>query len=166
LLQQLDALPAQMATRLQDRLDAILQPLALPPLLQQSRDAAAGLLQRLDRIEAALLELADTRIKAAIGLDYERLATGAALLDVDLDLRSPEFSGRHADLLALRLDRVLVDSTRDGAGVALRLFLHQQRLRRRFSLGLALGSELVDMARSGNEWVLVDRRALDEDGQQ
>src|SRR5690606_31030159 len=40
------------------------------------------------------------------------------------------------------------------------------RLRRRFSLGLALGSELVDMARSGNEWVLVDRRALDEEGQQ
>ena len=157
LLQQLERLPQELAARLGDRIDALLEPLRSPPLLARPADAAARLLQRLAEIEAAIVAVAETRIVAALELEYERLATGQALLDVELDPRAAEFAGRHADLLALRLDRLLLDSAREGSGVVLRLFLHQRSLRRRFSLGLEIGDTLRDVLRSGRDWALVER---------
>lgn len=161
-LDALDRLAADLAQRLGARIDALLEPLRLPPLLEAPREAAAGLLARLDRIEAALLEVAGKRIEAALTLDYQRLDADALVFDADLDPDSNAFAGRHADLLALRLDRLLVDAGRDDGAVSLRLFLHEQKLRRRFSLGLALGSGLRDVARSGHEWTFVERRVRDE----
>lgn len=160
-LEALDRLPAELAQRLGTRIDTLLEPLQLPPLLEAPREAAAGLLARLDRIEAALLDVARKRIEAAITLDYQRLDADALVFDADLDPEDPAFAGRHADLLALRLDRLLVDAARDDGAVSLRLFLHERRLRRRFSLGLAFGSTLRDVARSGHEWSFVERRVRD-----
>ena len=157
LLQRLDALPRELADRLGDRIDALLAPLHSPPLLEKPRVAAARLLERLDQIEAAILGIASTRIAAALELEYERLASDQTLLDVELDPRAMEFAGRHADLLALRLDRLLVDTERVGSGVRLRLFLHQQRIRRSFSLGLSIGDVLRDVASRGREWIVAER---------
>lgn len=164
LLAELDAWPATLAQRAGDRVAQWLAPLDPEPILQRPREAAQALLARLEAIESTLVELAHARLSLAMSAEYERIDEDKTVLDVLLDTAHAEYGGRHADLLALRFDRVLVDALRQGAGVALRLFLHEHRLRRSFTLGLSLGDTLRQATTTGRSWLERRRMAAGADG--
>jgi hypothetical protein len=114
--------------------------------------ALRGLLERLDRLEAALGEAASRRVQLGLEFEYRRVAKDEAFFAGVLGRAHPEFESLHAALLALDLARVLEASRHGGSGVALESFLHQKTVKRSVSLGLDLGGFYSDRDGATRDW--------------
>jgi hypothetical protein len=152
IVQRVDALGAELATRLGTRIDALLAQLQLPSLAKQPLVALRGLLARLEQLEAALVEAASRRIEAGVEFEYRRIATDEALFTAVLGRAHAQFETLHAALLGLDLATVLEASRHSGSGIALESFLHQKTVKRSVSLGLDLGGFYSDRDSSAREW--------------
>lgn len=158
---RLDALGAELATRLGTRLDPLLAKLQLPALLKQPLEALRGLLARLEQFEAALVAIASRRIELGLDFEYRRVATDEALFSGVLAREHADFEGLHAALLELDLARVLAATRQGDSGIALENFLHQATTKRSLSLGLDLGGFYSDRDSMAREWSEVLRLSPD-----
>lgn len=158
ILEAIDGLADDLARRLGDRLDASIEALGLPALAEDARAAVAGLLERLDRIEAGLAEVAGHRIRLGLDYSYRRVATGSSLFEADLDTSATAFEDWHARLLALDLTPLIDASVDASLGIRPRLYLHSRSESRRSALGLGLG-EIADRSFWGRDWLEVERHA-------
>jgi hypothetical protein len=149
---RMDAFAAEVAARIGSRLDPLLAALQLPPLLKQPLAALRGLLARLDRFEAALVDAASDRVRAGFEFEYRRVAQDETFFSAVLGRAHPDFARLHAQLLGLELAAVLEASTHSGSGVALESFLHQRTVKRTLSLGLDLGGFYSDRDSATREW--------------
>lgn len=150
---KLDGLSQATAAEVGDQLDTLLKRLGLPSLVEKPFAAIKGLLSRLDKLEAALLEMARRRIDAGVSLEYKRIATDGIVLSAILERNNSQFEHWHRSLLGLDITSVL-DAVIAGAAAGIRLekFLHQSRQDRSFSLGINLGSLYSGKDSSGESW--------------
>lgn len=156
ILEAIDGLADDLARRVGDRLDATIDALGMPALAEDARAAVAGLLERLDRIEAGLAEVAGHRIRLGLDYSYRRVATGSSLFEADLDTSAATFEDWHARLLALDLTPLVAASVDAVPGVRPRRYLHARSDSRRSALGLGLG-EIADRSFWGRDWLEVER---------
>ena len=147
-----DKLAAQLAKEIGTELDGLLAGLHLPPLIQDAAAAARGLLDRLAKLETALLKVAHKRIELGLAVEYRRIATGASVLKLRLRRSHGDFNSWHRSLLELDASAVLEASNPANDNVKLDLFLNQKSVKRNLSLGIDLGWFFTDKDAAGTEW--------------
>lgn len=137
LLQQLEALAEEVQKQADAALDHLLQKLDLPALAEHPLAAIDGLLERLQRIEQAIVSVASRKIELGLTFEYRRVATQGTVFGALLDARDgAAFAGWHAAVLGLDLRPLLAAV---GRGVELQHFLHRRSTRRTQAFGFSLG---------------------------
>lgn len=147
-----DHLAARLAEEVGTQLDGLLADLRLPPLLQDATGAARGLLDRLAKLETALLEIAHARIKLGLDVEYRRIASDASVLKLRLRRSHGDFEAWHQSLLGLDAKSLLDASSPANEDIKLELFLNHRSIRRSLSLGIDLGWCYADKDSAGTQW--------------
>ncbi len=147
-----DNLAENLADQVGGNLDELLAASRLPALAKDATKALRGLLERIERIEAALLKMARTRIERGVSFEYRRIASDASVLKAKLLRGHADFDRWHRSLLGLDANEVLVAAEPANRNVVLGLFLNQASVKRTISLGLNLGRFYSDKDSAETQW--------------
>ena len=148
----IDGVAGKLEELVGDKLDELLASLKLPKLSQDASKAANGLLEQIDKIEAALLKIARKRIEIGLSFEYRRIASDASVMKAKLLRSHPDFGQWHRSLLSLDAIPVLAASSPVNRNVVLDLFLNQKSVKRTISLGIDLGWFYSDKDTAETEW--------------